>query len=154
MQGGRPKAREIVFRALFETEISGDDLLETLEYALSRYHLTPEGHDYAVRLVEVLEQRQSEIDQLIRPRLQKWSFDRLSVVVRALLRRATAELLAADDVPRAVILDQAIANAQRYGEDGADAFVNGVLDRLADELRPGENRPSSTDPPAQPAKGV
>ena len=32
-------------------------------------------------------------------------------------------------------LDQAIRLAQRYGEDGADAFVNGVLDRIASDVR-------------------
>lgn len=151
MQGGRPKAREIVFRVLFETEVSGEDLLETLEYALSRYHLTSDGRDYAIHLVDLLESRREEIDALIVPRLERWSFERISVAVRAVLRRATAELLGADDVPRAVIIDQAIATAKRYGEDGSDAFINGVLDRLAEQVRAGEQRrvPSSRPTPTK-----
>lgn len=138
MRGGRRKAREILFRVLFETEISGDDPLEALEESLARYHLTEDGRDYAVRLARLIGARRAQIDGFLERGLVHWEIRRVSVVVRCLLRLACLELLEAADVPAAVILDQAVELAKRYGEDGADAFVNGVLDPIGAVLRPEE----------------
>lgn len=138
MLGGRRKAREIVFRVLYETEVTGEDLLEALEFALGRYHLTEDGREHAIHLVRHLGERREELDDRLRPRLANWEIGRLSTVVRSILRLAMAELSAAPDVPARVILDQAVELAKKYGEESADAFVNGVLDPLARAVRPGE----------------
>jgi N utilization substance protein B len=61
-------------------------------------------------------------------------------VVRTVLRLAAAELLGAAEVPARVILDQAVELAKKYGEEGADKFVNGVLDPIAALHRPREIR--------------
>jgi N utilization substance protein B len=55
-------------------------------------------------------------------------------VDRTLLRIGTWELLARPDVPRAVILDEAVELAKRYGSEESGAFVNGVLERVANDL--------------------
>jgi N utilization substance protein B len=55
-------------------------------------------------------------------------------VDRNTLRLGAYELMARDDVPRAVILDEAVELAKRFGSDGSGAFVNGVLDRVAELL--------------------
>ena len=138
MPCGRRKAREIVFRILFETEASGDDPLEALEYAFGRYRLTEDGRDHALSLLRAWLRRREEIDPMLAGRLAHWEISRLSSVVRAALRLATAELLEAPEVPARVILDQAVELAKRYGEEGAGGFVNGVLDPLAVSLRAAE----------------
>ncbi|MCA9727598.1 MAG: transcription antitermination factor NusB [Candidatus Eisenbacteria bacterium] len=140
VQGGRRKAREILFRVLYEVEVSGDDLRDALDFALGRYHLTEDARDHAVDLAAYLEQHQAEIDRGLGPRLAHWELGRLSMIVRAILRLAWAELAATPEVPVEVILDEAIRLAQRYAEPGAPGFVNGVLDPIAAELRPGEGR--------------
>jgi N utilization substance protein B len=136
--GGRRKAREIVFRVLYETEVTGEDTLEALEFALGRYHLTEDGREHAVRTVRFLMDHREELDARLRPRLSNWDLGRLSTVVRSILRLALAELLGTPDVPARVILDEAVELAKKYGEETADAFVNGVLDPLAQAARPGE----------------
>lgn len=141
MPGGRPKSREIVFRILYETQISGEDPREVLEFALGRYRLTPDGREHALRLCGLCLAREGEIEARIRSHLMNWDFSRLSGVVRAVLRLSAAELIGAPDVPGRVILDQAVELARKYGEEGADAFVNGVLDPILAEERPGEVRP-------------
>ncbi|MEZ4651453.1 MAG: transcription antitermination factor NusB [Candidatus Eisenbacteria bacterium] len=135
MQGGRPKAREVLFRVLFEVEVSRDDVVESLEYSLGRYHLSEDARDHVIDLARAFARSQEDIDARISATLHGWSFSRLSVVVRAVLRVAVTELLFAPDIPVEIVLDQAIRLAQRYGEDGSDAFVNGVLDRIASEAR-------------------
>jgi N utilization substance protein B len=55
-------------------------------------------------------------------------------VDRNLLRIGTWELLEKADVPRAVVIDEAVELAKRYGTEESGAFVNGVLDRVADDV--------------------
>jgi N utilization substance protein B len=55
-------------------------------------------------------------------------------VDRNLLRMAAYELLTQPTVPRAVILDEAIELAKLFGSEDSGAFVNGVLDRIAEEV--------------------
>lgn len=140
MPGGRRKAREILFRVLFETEASGEEPLEALEFALGRYRLTADGRDYAVRLLGIWSEEREQIDQMLRRGLANWDLMRLSAVVRAVLRLATAELSGAPEVPARVVLDQAVELTRKYGEEGAEGFVNGVLDPIAFLLRPAELR--------------
>jgi N utilization substance protein B len=138
LPGGRRKSREIVFRVLYETDISGEDPLEALEYALGRYRLTEDGREHAVALLRAWWTRREQIDGMLRSTLARWDLARLSPVVRAVLRLSTAELLEAGDVPARVIFDQAVELAKKYGEEGADGFVNGVLDPIGAVLRPKE----------------
>lgn len=140
MLGGRRKAREICLRVLYETDITGDDILVTLEMVLGRYRLNEDGRDYAVYLAGCCSQRIEEIDSRLRASLLRWDLKRVSVMARAILRLATAELLCAPDVPARVILDQAVELAKRYCEEDAEGFVNGVLDPVAESLRGAELR--------------
>jgi transcription antitermination protein NusB len=140
LPGGRRKSREILFRVLFEAEVGGEDPLELLEYTLGRYRLTADGRDYVVHVVQLFSARREEIDERIRARLTNWDPKRLSVTVRSVLRLAVAELSDPRGVPARVILDQAVELARKYGEDGAEGFVNGVLDPIGLELRPAELR--------------
>jgi len=50
----------------------------------------------------------------------------------SLLRLATFELLARADIPASVTIDEAIEIARRFGSEDSPAFVNGVLDRIAE----------------------
>jgi N utilization substance protein B len=138
LPGGRRKSREILFRALFEAELGQEDVRELLDFVLGRYHLTEDGRDYAVGVAERLATQREAIDGRIRARLVNWELKRLSAVVRTILRLAVAELLEPSEVPARVVLDQAIEMARRYGEDGSESFVNGILDPIANELRPAE----------------
>jgi N utilization substance protein B len=148
LPGGRPKSREILFRVLFETEINGEPPLEALEYAFGRYRLTEDGRDHAMRLLGLVVSRREECDRLVRSHLANWEPERLSTVVRTILRLSTAELLGAPEVPARVVLDQAVELAKKYGEDGADGFVNGVLDPIAAQLRPTELGPERNQRPS------
>jgi len=138
LPGGRRKSREILFRVLFEAEISREEPLELLEFTVGRYRLTPDGRDYVMRIMGYWAGHAEQIDDRIRSRLTNWDLRRLSAVVRSVLRLAVAELSDPQGVPARVILDQAVEIARKYGEEGAEGFVNGVLDPIGAELRPQE----------------
>jgi transcription antitermination protein NusB len=145
LPGGRWKAREILFRVVFEIETSGEDPLEALEYAFGRYRVTEDGRNHAMFLLRLWMDERERIDLILRDHLTNWEIGRLSAVVRTVLRLAAAELLGAAEVPARVILDQAVELAKKYGEEGAEKFVNGVLDPIALLHRPREIRGNGSD---------
>jgi len=55
-------------------------------------------------------------------------------VDRNVLRLGAWELAHRENVPRAVVLDEAVELAKSYGSDESSAFVNGVLNRIAETL--------------------
>ena len=81
--------------------------------------------------------RTGEIDDLVGEAAIGWDLDRMAVVDRNVLRLATAELLACDDVPTAVILNEAVELASAFSTDDSGRFVNGVLATVAGRVRPG-----------------
>ncbi len=130
-RGGRPKAREIVMRALFEAEISNDNVGDVFELSLGRFRFTEDGRDYAAKLISYCENEAGRIEEVIVKSLQNWDFSRLGVIERSILRLSVAELLFCPAVPKEVIIDESLRLAHRYGEDETAGFINGVLDSVA-----------------------
>jgi N utilization substance protein B len=69
----------------------------------------------------------ADIDRLIEEHAQGWSLDRLPDVDRAILRMAVFELLWVEDVPDAVVIDEAVELAKSLSTDDSSGYVNGVL---------------------------
>lgn len=97
-----------------------------------------EGRSYADPLVSGIVAERDTLDGRISNTASNWRLERMTRVDRNILRLATYELLHRSDIPRAVILDEAVELAKRYGAEGSPSFVNGVLDKLADACRPDE----------------
>jgi N utilization substance protein B len=74
------------------------------------------------------------VDEAIRKASTNWRIERMARVDRNVLRLGAWELIHHTEVPRAVILDEAVELAKRYGSEESGAFVNGVLDRVAENL--------------------
>ena len=86
-------------------------------------------------LVEGVVDHQARIDELIGTYSAGWALDRMPAVDRNLLRIAVYELLWQQDVPGAVVIDEAVNLARDLSTDESPAFVNGLLARILD-LRP------------------
>jgi N utilization substance protein B len=93
----------------------------------------------AEELARGAEAQLGEIDSTISASLQNWRLDRLASVDRNILRLATYELITEPQTPAAVILDEAVEMAKRFGEADSAPFVNGVLDAIRKKVR-GEDR--------------
>jgi transcription antitermination protein NusB len=93
-----------------------------------------EGRDYADALVRGVRGDAEKLDERIRAASQNWRIERMARIDRNALRLGAYELLTRSDVPRAVILDEAVELAKRFGGEESSKFVNGVLDRIADDL--------------------
>jgi N utilization substance protein B len=129
----RSKARKRALDVLFESEQRGVDVLETLAGRVAGGD--PPVSEFTVELVEGVVKHRDRIDELLTTYSQGWSLDRMPAVDRAVLRLGTFELLWLDDVPDAVVVDQAVELARSLSTDDSPGFVNGVLGRLLD-LKP------------------
>ena len=88
------------------------------------------AYDYGKSLVTGTLEHREEIDQLIRQQAEHWRLERMPVVDRNILRLAVYEFLYETDVPKLVVLDEAIELAKRFGSEQSGRFVNGLLDGL------------------------
>jgi len=145
--GARSTAREAALQLLYALEASGEPEGYVVTSFWRETPGDPEGRPYAERLFAGTQSRLSEIDERIRAASDNWRVERMSRVDRNVLRLGTYELLERTDVPRAVIIDEAIELAKRYGSEGSGKFVNGVLERIATELGRTDTDGSAPDQP-------
>lgn len=132
--GARTSAREAALQMLYAVE-AGE---ETVEHVIRQFwRQTPgdaEGRAYADELVRGITGAQDSVDGLIRSASENWRIERMTRVDRNILRVAAYELAHSSDVPRAVVIDEAVELAKRFGTEDSSKFVNGVLERIATEL--------------------
>ncbi len=121
----RSKARKRAVDVLYEADVRGDERLAVLRDRIETAN--PPVPEHTVRLVEGVAEHAACIDALIDAHASNWSLDRLPDVDRAILRMAVFELLWADDVPDAVVIDEAVELAKALSTDDSPAYVNGVL---------------------------
>jgi len=86
-------------------------------------------------LVRGVASRQTELDEALARISRNWRVERMAVVERNIIRLALWELLHAPLVPVAVVINEAIELAKRFGTAEGAAFVNGLLDRAVTELQ-------------------
>ena len=124
----RTKARKRALDVLFEADQRGVDPLAVL--ADRTEAADPPVREHTTRLVEGVVAHGERIDALIETYSEGWPLDRMPAVDRALLRLSVFELLYVDDVPDAVVIDEAVGLATELSTDESPAFVNGLLSRL------------------------
>jgi N utilization substance protein B len=128
--GSRREARERALGLGYEMELR--EL--RVDQLLAEQPAPPDA--YAVRLVRGVEENHDEIDALLRKFSEHWALERMPAVDRAALRQATYELGWERDMPTAVVISEAVELAKQYSTKDSGRFVNGLLSRIAEELRP------------------
>jgi len=119
---------------LFAIDATGGDVAQAISDFWRELPGDAEGREYADALVRGVREDVEKLDERIRAASQNWRLERMARIDRNALRLGTYELLTRTDVPRAVVLDEAVELAKRFGGEESSKFVNGVLDRIADDL--------------------
>jgi transcription antitermination protein NusB len=132
--GARTTAREAALQMLFAIDATGGDVDQAISDFWRELPGDAEGRPYADALVRGVRSDATKLDERIRAASQNWRLERMARIDRNALRLGAYELLTRTDVPRAVILDEAVELAKRFGGEESSKFVNGVLDRIADDL--------------------
>jgi N utilization substance protein B len=134
--GRRRKARETALQFLYQLDVRerDDPTVQAAEF-WSRHPVDPEARAFAEQLVLGTKQNQLKIDELIAQWAEHWDLERMSAVDRNILRAAVYELVWHPEVPPRVAINEAIEIAKKFGTQESSRFINGVLDRIARELR-------------------
>jgi N utilization substance protein B len=119
---------------LFQLEASSAEPEQVITLFWKSFEADPEGREYANGALRGFAEHAAEVDARITKASENWRLERMARVDRNVLRLATWELVYKGDVPRAVVLDEAVELAKTFGTEDSKAFVNGVLSRVADEV--------------------
>ena len=126
--GTRRRARELALQLLYQYEVTGADP-EQMQATFEEWRSAAQGiRDFADLLVRGALANRDEIDRQLAQQTAHWRLERLAAVDRNILRLAMYELLYEPDTPHAVVIDEAIEIAKKYGAEESARFVNGVLD--------------------------
>ena len=130
----RRRAREIALQALYAWKLAGGNPLAEAK--------TLEGwvrcdQKFALELIEAVVLNNESLEKMIAPHLDR-SLASLSPVERVVLLIGAHELSARMDTPFKVVLNEAIELGRSFGGTDGHKFINGVMEKLALELRAGE----------------
>lgn len=115
--------------------VSATAVLQERPISQGTAKVAPPANPYVVTLVEGVAAHLARIDELIGTYSAGWELDRMPAVDRNLLRIGVFELLWGQDVPGAVVIDEAVGLAGELSTDDSPSFVNGLLAKIL-ELRP------------------
>lgn len=118
------------------TSLAGGDVFDGI---VAHFEMPASAKEFARELVVQISQRRVCLDKVLSAHAKNWRVSRMAVVDRNILRLATYELIHTT-TPAAVILDESVELARRFGADASPPFVNGVLDAVAKEVRSEERR--------------
>jgi N utilization substance protein B len=130
----RSRAREVALQLLFQRDFNPREDRRNLERFIHDRLGDAELESFCTRLYDGVVSHQTEIDQRLTEVAENWRLARMAAVDRNVLRLGGYELLFAGDTPASVALDEAIELARRFGSADSPAFVNGVLDKLRQNL--------------------
>jgi transcription antitermination protein NusB len=124
----RSKARKRAVDILYEADARGLPVRETLRDRIAL--ADPPISAFTVDLIDGIAEQRARIDQILAAYAEGWTIDRMPGVDRAVLRLGVYELLWREDVPDAVVIDEAVELAKSLSTEESPRFVNGVLARV------------------------
>ncbi|WP_417681990.1 transcription antitermination factor NusB [Roseibium sp.] len=143
----RGAARLGAVQALYQMDVGEVSLADVIsEFTTFRLGKELDGEQYReadeqwfTDIVKGVVEDQKFLDPFIHTALvEDWPLKRIDSLLRAILRCGSYELLRRKDVPARVIISEYIDVAKAFFEDDEPGLVNGVLDRLAHDLRKAE----------------
>ena len=142
----RRRARELAFRALFQSEQGGFPVTEVWEQLRVEFPgennetleeaFTEDSLKFARSLLDSVSVNREKIDQRIEELVEGWSFSQMAQTDLNILRLAVAEMVHGFDTPAEVTIEMAVRTAKKYGGTDSGRFVNGVLAQLYRDQTP------------------
>jgi N utilization substance protein B len=130
----RSRARRRALQALYAWQLSGSHMNAVIEQFRHEQDMEVADLEYFEDLLRGVETNVATLDESLRPHIDR-EVAQIDPIERAVLRLAAYELKYSPDVPYRVIINEAIEVTKRFGADHGHSYVNGVLDKLAVDLR-------------------
>ena len=133
--GHRRQARENAIQMLYQIELSGASTEDAEDSFWHHHEADSDIKAFAGELIRGVLSHKDEVDALVAEHALHWKLTRMPPVDRNILRCAVYELRYLIDVPTKVILNEAIDIGKKFGSEESGSFINGVLDKIAKDLR-------------------
>lgn len=135
-RGGRSRARELIVQSLYQMQIAGHDAAELK----AQFHERPDyqrvDQSYYDEVLGAVIATQAELEKQI-DELADRPVGQLDPIEKGILLLGFHELDARNDVPYKVVINEAVNLARRYGAVDGHKYINALLDKAAEKLRPG-----------------
>jgi N utilization substance protein B len=130
----RRRSREFALQVLYQLNITKQEAITALNGF--QEHFSPDGmaDEFLKRLVLGVLKHCQEFDGLIEQYSENWRLDRINMVDRNILRMALFELIYCEEIPPKVTINEAIDLGKRFGSEDSGSFINGILDRIQNEV--------------------
>ncbi len=128
--GFRRRARELAMQALYYVDIRGGNPDNRVALFRKLYSPPEKSKAFFTELVDGVLRHRTVLDTIIEGFSSHWKISRMSCVDRNILRIAAFEILARDDIPVKVSINEAIDIGKKYGTEDSGAFINGILDSI------------------------
>jgi N utilization substance protein B len=133
-RGNRRLSRELALRALYQWRLTGDDLARLLAEAEDQEEYPDANVGFLHALLEGVLAEAEVLNQALARHLDR-AVDQLSPIEHSILLIGAYELSHSLDVPYKVAINEAVNLAKAYGGTDGHKYVNGVLDKLARDVR-------------------
>ena len=134
MSKARHKARSRAVQAIYDWQVSGNDVRDVEEYFLTEQNMKKTDLEYFSELLHGIPSHLSELDGHLAPILDR-PLEEVDPVEKAILRIGVYEFVHRMDVPYRVVINEAVELAKDFGAEDGHKYVNSVLDKLAVKLR-------------------
>ncbi|MFA6163712.1 MAG: transcription antitermination factor NusB [Methylobacter sp.] len=134
MSQARTNARKTAVQALYQWQMTGQNLAEIERQFVEEERLKDVQKSYFIELFYGVPKNLDAIDQALSEFVDR-PVDAIDPVERAILRIGVYELLHRLDMPYRVVLNEGINLAKYFGADGSHKYVNGILDKVAQQKR-------------------
>jgi N utilization substance protein B len=130
----RKHARDKVLQALYQWQLSGEDLDWIKQHYIEEQGVSAGDEAYFLELLYQIPAEVNQLDDTYRKFITN-SEDRVDPIECNILRIATYEFIHHPEIPYKVVINEAVNLARTYGADEGHKFVNGVLDPLSRQIR-------------------
>ncbi len=127
----RSRAREVALQLLFQLDFNPNVERSSIERFVQDRLREARDREFCLRLYDGVRQHLRQIDEQLAGVAENWRLPRMHAVDRNVLRLAVFELLHERDIPIPVVITEAMELSRRFGNKDSPAFVNGLLDRIA-----------------------
>ena len=124
--GKRSTSRRLAMQAVYQAEISGNSIDETVANVFSSQEFIEETRDFAAKLARSAWANRGENDKIVTKLAIDWPLDRIGKVDHSILRIALQEIKEGV-TPVSVVVDEAVEMAKKYSSEEAAKFINGIL---------------------------
>lgn len=134
MSSPKSNARQVALQALYQWQMTGQNLQEICQQFESDPK-TPKYHKgYFELLLNGVVDQLGELDDAISEFTTR-GLEKIDPIEKAVLRLGAYELLFKPEVPYRVAINESINLAKEFGSEKSHAYVNSILDKLAQKSR-------------------